>query len=189
MLLNQISMKKKKKKKNYLLSDILVDSSLRNLWEKNTVALALFTCFYQERNPACPRVLVFLSVIGACGCVVMSGPCLGTPSHLPSQGLAIPVKRLPFPSYGIGSTTFGTCIREPTPGLPTLGPPPPTVLYRNRVNRMSLSPCPQRAGQGLPANLAPSVLYNQVIVGGLATQALCYLPPCHRARDGPFSVN
>ena len=47
------------------------------------------------------------------------------------------------------------------------GSPLPTVLHRSRVNRMSLSPCPQRAGQGLPANLAPSVLHDQVIVGGL----------------------
>lgn len=85
-LLNQISMKKKNKtKQNYLLSDILVDSSLRNLCKKNTVALALFTCFYQERNPARPRVLVFLSAIGARGCVVMSGLCLGTPSHFPAR--------------------------------------------------------------------------------------------------------
>lgn len=47
------------------------------------------------------------------------------------------------------------------------GPPLPTVLHRSRVNRMSLSPCSQRAGQGLPANLAPSVLHDHVIVGGL----------------------
>lgn len=68
------------------------------------------------------------------------------------------------------------CIREPTSGLPTQCPQLPTVLYRNRVNRMSLSPCPQRAGQGLPAKLAPSALRDQMVVGGL-----CYpgplLPP------------
>lgn len=59
------------------------------------------------------------------------------------------------------------------------------------MNRMSLSPCSQRAGQGLPTSLAPSTLHDQMIVGGLcrplrpsATSHTCLL-----ARGGPCSVN
>lgn len=52
-------------KKNYLLSDILVSSSLRSLWEKNTVVPVLFTCFCREQNPG---LLVFLSVLPSQAC-------------------------------------------------------------------------------------------------------------------------
>lgn len=136
----------KEKKKNYLLSDILVDSSLRNPVGKEYCSSCSVYMFLSRKKPRLSwGVGVFClcchprSAIGAGGCIVMSGLCLGIPSHLLSQGLVTPVKRPPFPScvQGIGSTTptdttfrgsGGTHIHEPTPGLPALGPPPPTVL-------------------------------------------------------------
>lgn len=88
MLLTQISMKKKKNTTSSVTSWLI---PLREvLWETNTVAPALFTCFCRERNPACPGVLVFWSVLPSpacdrgCGCVVMSGLSVGSSSHLPS---------------------------------------------------------------------------------------------------------
>ena len=105
MLLTQISMEKKKKK-NYLLSDILVYSSLRNLVGKEYCSSCSVYMFLWRKKPCLPWGVGCFCLcchprpaIGACGYIVMSGPCLGSPSHLPSQGLAIPLKRLPFPSY------------------------------------------------------------------------------------------
>jgi hypothetical protein len=45
------------------LSDILVESSLRNPVGEKNIAPELFTCFCWERNPVCLGLLVFLSVL------------------------------------------------------------------------------------------------------------------------------
>lgn len=169
------------------------------LWETNTVAPALFTCFCRERNPACPGVLVFLSVLPSqacdrgCGCVVMSGLGVGSPSHLPSwdqlpleedsvsflqsRAQEAPPSRQALVARASTSRPWATYSRATSTHS----------LCRNQVNGMSLSPCPQRAGQGLPASLAPSALHDQMIVG------LCRLlrpsatsPPASWQGMGPF---
>ena len=201
MLLTQISMKKKKKKKkNYLLSDILVYSSLRNLVGKEYCSSCSVYMFLCRKKPCLPWGVGCFCLcchprpaIGACGYIVMSGPWAVVwgvlPTFPPSQpGTSHPLEEASFSFLWCKAEGAPPPMTPPSgarrahasmslpPGLPTRGPLLPTVLYRSRVNRMSLSPCPQRAGQGLPANLAPSVLHDQVTIGGL-----CYpgplLPP------------
>ena len=195
MLLTQISMKKKNQTKQKLPLERQTSWSIPLwgiLWGKNTVAPALFTCLWGERNPACPGVLcVFVCchprpVIGAGGYIVISGPYLGVLPACTARDQPPPWRGyFLLMMKGTGSITShdtifrssgDMCIHGPPPGRPTCGPPLPTVLYRSRVNRMSLSPCPQRASQGLPFNLTPSVLHDQAIVGRLCYPGLL-LPP------------
>lgn len=66
MLLTQISMKKKKKK-NYLLSDILVYSSLRNLVGKEYCSSCSVYMFLLGKKPRLPwgvGVFVYVAIPG-----------------------------------------------------------------------------------------------------------------------------
>lgn len=74
--------------KDYLLSDILVDSSLRSPVGKEYCSSRAVYMFLSGTKP---WTVVFFClcchprpVIGACGCIVMSGQCLGSPFHLPN---------------------------------------------------------------------------------------------------------
>lgn len=154
--------------------------SLRSLWEKNTIVPVLFTCFCREQNPG---LLVFLSVLPSqacdrglwlhCNVWAVSGEFF-PPAQL---GTSHPWKR---PSYVCSIAWISGALMATSKSSHS----------RNRMSRMSLSPCSQRAGQGLPASLAPSTLHDQMIVGlcrllrPSATSHTCLL-----ARGGPCSVN
>ncbi|KAF6125133.1 hypothetical protein HJG60_009678 [Phyllostomus discolor] len=160
--------------------------------------------FLSGGQPCLPGALLFVSgwparaCDRACGCVVVSGPRLGSRQAF---ALARPTPGRPLggasgsflPSKVQGAPPcrrglwWHTC-PQLTPGPRIQDPPLPTVPCRNQVNGMSLSPCPQRAGQGLPAGLAPSALRDQMLVG-----ELCRLPgpsatshPASRRGMGPF---
>lgn len=166
------------------------------LWEKRTVAPALFTCFCRERNPACPGVLVFLSVLPSqacdrgCGCVVMSGPSVGSPAHLPSQDQPPPC-RGPV-SFLQPRAQEAPPSRQALVARASTADPWATSTHspcRNQVNGMSLPLSPKGRPRAAcqPGSVSPAGPNDSRALQ--AAQALCYLPPCQLARDGPFSVN